>query len=64
MYRLWTMTAECEQKECDRLLTEQSINGLDYEGMISEILMKVSTLEVIEDAASESVLIWIQRVEV
>ena len=50
--------------EYDRCLTEQFIGWLNDEGMSSEILRKTTTLEDIEDATSEKVLIWTQRWEV
>ena len=43
--------------------TGHFIHGLDDEGMISEILRKVSALEDINDATSERVLIWALQVE-
>ena len=46
------------------LLTEQFINGLNDNGMVGEILKKVATLEEIEDASSEHILVWACRVEV
>ena len=64
MGRFQTKAAECEYKEYDRLLTEQFIKGLDDEGITSEILNEVSTLENIEYATSERVLLWAQREEV
>ena len=45
-----------------RALTGQFRQWLDDDN-ISEILREVSTLEDIEDANSESVLLWAQRVE-
>ena len=58
MGRLQAKVAECENKEHNSLLTEQFINGLDDEGMINEIQREVSTLEDIEDATSETVVLW------
>ena len=33
-----TKETECDCKECDRLLTEQFMNGMNDAGMINEIL--------------------------
>ena len=49
---------ESEYKEYNRLLTEQFLNGPDNEGMINEILRKVSTWEGIDDATGKRVLLW------
>ena len=64
MCRLRTKSAEYECKEYDMLLTEQSISGLNDNGMIDEILGEVATIEDIEHAISEHVLLWAHRVEV
>ena len=62
----WT---DCKQRqqtdynEYDRRLNYAFIHGLDDEGMISEILRKVSVLEDIDDATSEWVLSLAKRVE-
>ena len=48
--------ADCDYNEYDRRLTEQFIQGLDNEGMISEILREVSTLKDIDNAISEWIL--------
>ena len=49
--------------ECARMLAEQFIHGLDENGMIIEILRKVSTLEGNNDAMSERVLLWAPNIE-
>ena len=61
--RLWVKVTECEYKEYNGLLIEQFINGLHDQGMISETLREVSTLENIADAISKRVLLLAQRVE-
>ena len=48
-------------KEYDRLLTKQFLHGLDDEDMISEILSEVLTLEDIDNAVSERVLLWAKQ---
>ena len=58
------MATECDYKEYDKKLTEQSIHTLDDEGMISEIFREVSALEDINDTTNERVLLWVQRVAV
>ena len=63
MDRLRTVAANCDYCKCDRRLTKQFIQGLDNEGMISEILREVSALENIDDATSEWVLLWAKSVE-
>ena len=63
MGRLRLEATECKYKEYDALLTEQSINGLNDNGMVDEILKEVAMLEDIEHAASKHVLLWIHRVE-
>ena len=64
MGRQRTRTAKCQYKECNQLLTEHFINGLKDDGMVDEALKEVTTLEDIEDATSEHVLLWGHRVEV
>ena len=54
---------ECQYKEYDRLLIEQFISGLNDNDMIDEILKEVATLEDIEHAMHEHMLIWAYRVE-
>ena len=61
--RLSTKTVECQYKEYNMLLTEQFICGLNEDGMISEILNEVATLEDIKDATGECILLWAHRVE-
>ena len=56
MGRLQTKATDCDYNEYDRRLTEQFINGLDND-MISEILREVLTLEDINHATSEWVLL-------
>ena len=63
MVKLSTKILECDNKEYDRELTEQSIQGIDSEDMISEILREVSALEHIHDVTSDRVLLWAQRKE-
>ena len=58
-----TKAADCDYNKYDRILTEQFIHGLDNEGIIIEILREVSLLEDIDEATSEWVLLWTQRVE-
>ena len=54
---------ECQCTECNRLLTEQYINGLNNDGMGDEILKEVVMLEDTEDTTSEHVSLWVCRVE-
>ena len=56
MDRLRTKAADCDYSDYDRGLTEQFIDGLDNEGMISEILREVSAQEDIDDTTSK----WVQ----
>ena len=62
MGRLQTDVEGCDYKVYDGRLTEHFIFGLDDEGMISEILREVSAVEDINDAKSECILPWSQRV--
>ena len=64
MDRLRNKAAECQYTEYDRLLTEQFISRLHYNGMINKIFKEVATLEDTEDAKREHVLLWMCRVEV
>ena len=50
MDRFRIKAAVCQYKEYDGLLTQQFMSGLNGNGMVSEILKDVSTLEDIEDA--------------
>ena len=47
----------------DRRFTEQFIKGLDDEAMIGKIQKELTELEDIDEAISDWVLIWVQRVE-
>ena len=62
MDRPLTKAADCDYKEYDRSLTEQFIHRPDDEDMISVILREVLTLQDSDDATSERVLLWAQRV--
>ena len=53
MGRLQTRVEDYDYNECDRSLADQLIHWLDNEGIISDILRKVSALEDIDDATSE-----------
>ena len=61
--RLTTKAAECQYKEYGRVITEQFIHGLKYDGMINEIFKEVAALEDIVDTTSKHVLLWVYRVE-
>ena len=61
--RFRTKAAESQYKEYDRLLREHFINGSNDNVMIDEILKEVTTLEDIEDATSECVLLCVHRVK-
>ena len=60
---LRTKAAKCQYKEYNRLLTQQFISWHNDDGMVNEILKEAATLQDIEDAMNEHVLLWIQRVE-
>ena len=45
MDRLRTKVAECQYREYDRLLTEQFISGLTYDGLIDKILKELQDIE-------------------
>ena len=64
MGRLHTEAADCEYHEYNQRLTEQFTYGLDDEVMIGEILRELTTLKDINEATSDQLLIWAQRVEV
>ena len=53
--------AKCQYKEYEKLPMEHFINGLNVAWMVDEIFKDVATLEDIEDATSESVLLWLHR---
>ena len=63
MGRLRTKDAQCQYKEYDKLLMEESISGLNDDGTIGEIPKEVGTIEIIKDTTSESRLLWAYRVE-
>ena len=58
-----TEATECVYKEYDRQPTKQLISGFSNDYMIDEILREVATLEDIDDAMNEYVLIWACEVE-
>ena len=64
MGRLQTKVPVHEYREPSRLLTHQFIGGLNNNDMTDKILREVTTLENMEEATSECVLSWVQRVEV
>ena len=59
-----TNIAMNEYCESDRLLTEQFTGGLNDDDMSDETLRDITTLENIEEATGEQVLIWACRVGV
>ena len=63
MGRLQTKAADCDCGKYDRRLMEQFIHELDNEGMISEIVRKVSALEDMDETTSEGVLLWAKVAE-
>ena len=54
----WTAnkSADCDYSKNDS--RQQFIHGLDNNGMIGQILRKVSTPDDIDDASSKLVLLW------
>ena len=63
MDKLKTKTEKCDYIKYNRALAEQFIHGLGEEVKISETLREVSSMEDIDDAISERVLLWAKRVE-
>ena len=55
--------ADCEYHEYDRRLTKQFIYELDNEGMIGEILRKITTLEDTDYATSEWIVFGTQSIQ-
>ena len=63
MGRLQTRVTQLEYREPDRLFTGQYLGGLKDDDITDKILRKVTILESIEEATSECLLSWVQRVE-
>ena len=57
-------SGQMQNRDYDRLLTEQFIIGLNTEGMTDEILREVAILEDIEEAIRKHMLTLAHRVEV
>ena len=62
MGRLCIKSTECKNKEYDRRLKEQDINGLDDKYILDKY-KRISSLESTSEIGSDQVLIWAQCVE-
>ena len=54
---------ECGYKKVDRQLKEQFIHGLNDKDMLGKIIKELTTKNNDEQTTSESVLVWVKRVE-
>ena len=64
MGRLRAMAGDCKHKEtADRHLTEQIINGLNNDGMATEIISDLIAIINTSSVTSRQVLVWEKRVE-